>query len=99
MNQVFLRRQKSQGRNWPMLNLNPGYLKNVLIIGALILLVNSNVYGQEQVNNIKTSKAVMDDFMDKRFGMFIHWGPVTLRGTEIGWSRGHEVSVNEYDNL
>src|SRR6195952_1067481 len=48
---------------------------------------------------IKTSKAVMDDFMDQRFGMFIHWGPVTLRGTEIGWSRGHEVPVEEYDNL
>ena len=48
---------------------------------------------------IKTSKTVMDDFMDQRFGMFIHWGPVTLRGTEIGWSRGHEVPTEEYDNL
>jgi len=34
-----------------------------------------------------------------RFGMFIHWGPVTLRGTEIGWSRGHEVATEDYDNL
>lgn len=49
--------------------------------------------------SIKTSKTVMDDFMDQRFGMFIHWGPVTLRGTEIGWSRGHEVPVEDYDNL
>ena len=24
---------------------------------------------------------------EARFGMFIHWGPVSLRGTEIGWSR------------
>jgi alpha-L-fucosidase len=31
--------------------------------------------------------------------MFIHWGPVTLKGTEIGWSRGREVPVDEYDNL
>jgi alpha-L-fucosidase len=23
-----------------------------------------------------------------KFGMFIHWGPVSLEGTEIGWSRG-----------
>jgi len=22
-----------------------------------------------------------------RFGMFVHWGPVSLKGTEIGWSR------------
>lgn len=48
---------------------------------------------------LKTPKAVLDDFMDQRFGMFIHWGPVTLRGTEIGWSRGTDVAVQEYDNL
>jgi alpha-L-fucosidase len=49
--------------------------------------------------NIKTDKKIMDGFMDLRFGMFIHWGPVTLRGTEIGWSRGKEVPVKEYDHL
>ncbi len=49
--------------------------------------------------NIKTGKKIMDGFMDLRFGMFIHWGPVTLRGTEIGWSRGKEVPVEEYDHL
>jgi alpha-L-fucosidase len=48
---------------------------------------------------IKTSKAIMEDFMDLRFGMFIHWGPVTLRGTEIGWSRTSVVPAAEYDNL
>jgi alpha-L-fucosidase len=36
---------------------------------------------------------------DARFGMFVHWGPVSLRGTEIGWSRGKEVPVEEYDAL
>ena len=34
-----------------------------------------------------------------RFGMFVHWGPVSLRGTEIGWSRGEQVPVAEYDAL
>ncbi|MBN2578265.1 MAG: alpha-L-fucosidase [Pirellulales bacterium] len=44
-----------------------------------------------------------------KFGMFIHWGPVSLQGTEIGWSRGGErrgmgpsqgnVPVEVYDNL
>ena len=47
----------------------------------------------------KTNPAVMKDFMDKRFGMFIHWGPVSLRGTEIGWSRDKEVAKADYDNL
>ncbi len=36
---------------------------------------------------------------DARFGMFIHWGPVSLKGTEIGWSRGAQVPQEEYDNL
>jgi alpha-L-fucosidase len=36
---------------------------------------------------------------DARFGMFIHWGPVSIKGTEIGWSRGREWTIEEYDNL
>jgi alpha-L-fucosidase len=31
--------------------------------------------------------------------MFIHWGPVSLKGTEIGWSRGDSIPIEEYDNL
>ncbi|WP_341837160.1 alpha-L-fucosidase [Chitinophaga pollutisoli] len=47
----------------------------------------------------KTDPAVLKQFMDMRFGMFIHWGPVALRGTEIGWSRGNQVETADYDNL
>ena len=36
---------------------------------------------------------------DARFGMFIHWGPVSLKGKEIGWSRGAQIPIEEYDNL
>jgi alpha-L-fucosidase len=45
---------------------------------------------------------------EARFGMFVHWGPVSLQGTEIGWSRGGErrgvggtgeVPLDVYDNL
>lgn len=48
---------------------------------------------------------------EARFGLFVHWGPVSLKGTEIGWSRkgirrGHRsgragsgVPVEVYDNL
>ena len=46
---------------------------------------------------------------EARFGMFIHWGSISLKGTEIGWSRGGErrgygskgnqVPVEVYDNL
>ena len=45
---------------------------------------------------------------DARFGMFIHWGPVSLKGTEISWSRANsnpqcpnngKIPVAVYDNL
>lgn len=45
---------------------------------------------------------------EARFGLFIHWGPVSIKGTEIGWSRGGErrgtggtgeIPVDVYDNL
>jgi alpha-L-fucosidase len=43
-----------------------------------------------------------------RFGLFIHWGPVSLKGTEISWSRANsnplcpnkgDIPVEVYDNL
>lgn len=45
---------------------------------------------------------------DARFGMFIHWGPVSLKGTEISWSRANTnprcpnhgaIPAEIYDNL
>ncbi|NML39972.1 hypothetical protein HHL17_22415 [Chitinophaga sp. G-6-1-13] len=47
----------------------------------------------------RTKAAALQQFMSDRFGMFIHWGPVSLRGTEIGWSRDKEVPINDYDSL
>lgn len=55
-------------------------------------------------------RAAIERWKDLRFGMFIHWGPVSLVGTEIGWSRGGErrgrketktgeIPVEVYDNL
>jgi alpha-L-fucosidase len=36
---------------------------------------------------------------EARFGLFIHWGPVSLKGTEISWSRGAPIPIAEYDSL
>ncbi len=55
-------------------------------------------------------EGMIERWKDLRFGMFIHWGPVSLVGTEIGWSRGGErrgrndaktgeIPVAVYDNL
>lgn len=38
-------------------------------------------------------------WQDLRFAMFVHWGPVSLTGHEIGWSRGAETPVAVYDTL
>lgn len=47
----------------------------------------------------KEFKKRMNWWQEARFGMFIHWGPVSLKGTEIGWSRGKQVPIEEYDQL
>ena len=45
---------------------------------------------------------------EARYGLFIHWGPVSLKGTEISWSRANTnplcpnkgpIPAEEYDNL
>ncbi|MDP4213195.1 MAG: alpha-L-fucosidase [Bacteroidota bacterium] len=74
-----------------------------LILGlAAFCLLSVFVQGQSAATGYpenKTSKKILDGFMDLRFGMFIHWGPVSLRGTEIGWSRNSTVAQADYDSL
>ncbi len=57
---------------------------------------------------LKATPEDMQWWREARFGLFIHWGPVSLKGTEIGWSRGGErrgtggkgeIPVDVYDNL
>lgn len=55
--------------------------------------------GGEANPNLTTNVAALEAWQDMRFGMFVHWGPVALKGTEIGWSRGHEVPIGTYDSL
>ena len=69
-------------------------MKKINFILILVLSIFTS-FGQNSTNN----KQRIEEWKDARFGMFIHWGPVTLKGTEIGWSRGREVPVEEYDNL
>ncbi|MEI6654537.1 MAG: hypothetical protein WCP45_07195 [Verrucomicrobiota bacterium] len=57
--------------------------------------------GQPQpvTNLLKAKPEAVEAWKDMRFGMFICWGPVTLTGEEIGWSRGESTPVEDYDNL
>lgn len=53
----------------------------------------------EAYPELKTNAAALEAWKDMRFGMFVHWGPVSLAGTEIGWSRGREIPFSTYDSL
>ncbi len=70
-------------------------MKNRLYL-ILLILFSTHVFAQHKTQVITKQ---LKDFQDMKFGMFVHWGPVSLKGTEIGWSRGSEVPVQEYDNL
>ena len=61
-------------------------LELAIICGAFSVPANA---GEEAI----------EAWRDLKFGLFVHWGPVSLKGTEIGWSRGREVPIDEYDRL
>lgn len=65
-----------------------------LLSAGLILSAQTDIPEDRQAHVRQIEK-----WKDARFGMFIHWGPVSLKGTEIGWSRGDQIPVDEYDNL
>jgi alpha-L-fucosidase len=39
----------------------------------------------------------IDRFMAMRYGAFLHWGPATVLGKEISWTRQIETPAAEYD--
>ena len=71
------------------------------IISLLLLGISGNSFSRadDTKGSVKGNEKKLEEWKDSRFGMFIHWGPVSLKGTEIGWSRGREVPVEEYDAL
>jgi alpha-L-fucosidase len=84
-----------------------------IIVGLLwtpFLLVVGYAQAAPQADILGAPAESIQKWQAMRFGMFIHWGPVSLKGTEIGWSRagerrghrtgrGTQVPVDVYDNL
>lgn len=81
---------------------------------VLTLLITSTQFAQAAAYSkgyekyLNASPQDMQWWRDGRFGMFISWGPVSMVGTEIGWSRGAErksvpgkgeIPAPVYDNL
>ncbi len=83
-------------------------MKKLLLKGALacLLICSSGAVHAESTNPAATTAwpkadpAAVARWQDMRFGMFIHWGPVSITGKEIGWSRGgNQTPIEVYDNL
>ncbi len=74
----------------------------VCLIACILFLTEARTQfsgGGEANPDLTTHPEALKKFRDMRFGMFIHWGPVSLRGEEISWSRGREIPKEEYDQL
>jgi alpha-L-fucosidase len=48
---------------------------------------------------IYTNEESIEKFQDLRVGLSIHWGPSSLGGKEISWSRDKEIPKETYDNF
>ncbi len=75
-----------------------------LVLASLVFSLAASLAAEGQSDPVDH----MTWWREARFGLFIHWGPVSLKGTEIGWSRGGErrgtggtgeIPVEVYDNL
>lgn len=73
------------------------YLVFMTIAGFMFLISSCNIKGNK--NSEKENLTIREQWRDAKFGLFVHWGPVSLKGTEIGWSRGREIPIEEYDSL
>ncbi|MFH1739758.1 MAG: alpha-L-fucosidase [bacterium] len=87
-----------------------GMIRRLIVCGFSIacILVCFGVQPQASDDYLQASPEDLQWFRDAKFGLFIHWGPVSLKGTEIGWSRGGErrgtggtgeIPLDIYDNL
>jgi alpha-L-fucosidase len=91
------------------------WIKRSLVVCLGLVVCLPAAFSIEQVNKesadfLKADKQDIQQWREMKFGLFIHWGPVSLKGTEIGWSRGGErrgrkdkstgsIPVEIYDNL
>ena len=79
------------------------------LVAGLLLLTGLHLRADEPEAYLKASSESLRWFRDAKFGAFVCWGPCSIAGTEIGWSRNgpragrapanRGVPVEEYDNL
>jgi len=83
-------------------------MKDILKI-LLVFLICSPIMAQwgggEKYPDLKPNSEALEKWQDMKFGMFIHWGPSSIRGTS-SWGRGNHpydfaprVPINQFDSL
>jgi len=66
---------------------------------VLVLCCAKSIVAESSPPWPPASPQAIDHWRSLRFGMFIHWGPVSLTAKEIGWSRGDPTPIDAYDHL
>lgn len=83
-------------------------MKMKIHLGNLILSLVCATAAVVQAETVAQRDARLAWWRAARFGMFIHWGPVSLAGQEVSWSRANSntncpnngpIPVAVYDNL
>lgn len=72
------------------------------LTGAFILffgMANAQLSGGGDLNpDLSPPKEAQEKWMDLRVGLSVHWGPSSLGGEEISWSRQSIIPKEVYDN-
>ncbi|MHC4154742.1 MAG: alpha-L-fucosidase [Planctomycetota bacterium] len=80
----------------------------IITVMALTGLVFGAVNANQNEDYLKASPELIQQWRQLKFGLFVHWGPSSLLGKEINWSRAvqrrgtkgtGDVPVEVYDNL
>lgn len=72
-----------------------------ILIGALLApcCMAQKIGGGNLNPGIYTNEESIEKFQNLRVGLSIHWGPSSLGGKEISWSRDKQIPKNKYDNF
>ena len=74
-------------------------IKEKLLSVAIIVCLLTVAMANPHQLSANSSADEFQWFQNAKYGMFIHWGPISIKGLEIGWSRGNVLTKDEYDNL
>lgn len=55
--------------------------------------------GGDRHPEMHASRGAVERFCDAKIGLSVHWGPSSIGGCEIGWSRNKEIPLARYDQL